>query len=159
MAVYAWRMRQHFHTALMTLTAALHASAMADLPAMQRDTLPDSTVWALETELTGQKEQNRAVLECLAEALNSLLRQAHMEPSVESLVLLLTSPSPEETPGADIKELLMPRTGRILVSQDAAFALISTPVQGGEALEIFRNSASGITVHRLKIPHFPENDR
>lgn len=132
---------------------------MEDLPLLHRVPLPDSSVWALETEITGQKEQNRAVLECLAEALTTLLKQAHMEPTVESLVIVLTSPTTEGTPESGIKELLMPRTSRIHVSEDATFAIISTPVQDGETLEIFRNSACGITVHRLKMPHFPETSR
>lgn len=104
----------------------------------------------METELMGQRERNGAVLECVAETLRDLLLQAGMEPTVESLVRVLTSPSESGTPESAIKELLMPRTQTIRVSLDATFAAIATPVRSGTALEIFRDTAHGLSVRRIR---------
>lgn len=124
--------------------------AMADLPVLQRVTLSNREMWQWETELTGHKERNGAVLECTASALSDLLVQAGMEPSVESLVQVLTTPCSTSTPQAEIKELLLPRTHRILVSQDATFAVLVIPGFKGDTLEIFRDTATGLTMQRLR---------
>lgn len=124
--------------------------ARADLPILQRVTLSNKEVWQWETELTGHRERNGAVLECTASALSDLLMQAGMEPTVESLVQVLTSPCSINTPQAEIKELLLPRTPRILVSQDASFAVMVIPGFKGDTLEIFRDTATGLTMQRLR---------
>lgn len=124
---------------------------MADsLPILRRDTLENEERWRLETELVGAMERNGAVLECTAEALQDLLIQAEMEPTVESLVQVLTTPCDPDTPRAGIKELILPSTDSILVSQDATFALIITPVRKGCLMEIFRDTAQGLTVQRIR---------
>lgn len=135
---------------LLGLAALIPVNAADSLPVLQRDILPNEEMWALETELMGQRERNGAVLECLADALCDLLRQAGMEPTVESLVLVLTSPSETGTPESAIKELLMPRAHTIRVSLDASFAVIATPVRNGTTLEIFRDTPHGLSVRRIR---------
>lgn len=135
---------------LLSLAALLPVCSAESLPILYRTILPDEEMWALETELMGHRERNGAVLECIADALRDLLRQAGLEPTVESLVLVLTSPCESGGPEAAIKELLMPRTSSIKVSQDASFAVLATPVRGGTTLEIFRDTALGLSVRRLK---------
>lgn len=139
-------------TILLSLAALIPVTSADSLPVLQRDILPDEEMWALETELMGQRERNGAVQECVAIALRDLLLQAGMEPKVESLVLVLTSPSETGTPESAIKELLMPRAHTIRVSQDASFAVIATRVRNGSALEIFRDTACGLSVRRMKLP-------
>lgn len=143
-------MKSFFLSFLLYSVALLPAAAEDGLPVLQRTTLPNEQMWQLETELVGQKERNGAVLECMAEALNSMLLQADMEPTVASLVLVLTTPSDGSTPQAAIKELLLPRTQCIQVSPDATFAVIETPVHGGTILEIFRDTAHGLIVRRVR---------
>ena len=128
------------------------AAAHADdgLPVLQRSTLPNEVMWELETELTGFRQNNGAVLECLQAALQDLLQQAGHEATVENLVHVLTRPSESGTPESAIKELLLPNTDAVLVSQDATFALIITPVRKGYLLDIFRDTAQGLTVQRLR---------
>lgn len=126
------------------------ACAKADLPILQRVTLSSKEMWQWETELTGHRERNGAVLECTAEAITTLLLKADMPPTVESLVQVLTSACAANTPQAEIKELLLPRTQRILVSQDATFALLVIPAHKGSTLEIFRDTDAGLTMHRLR---------
>lgn len=138
------------HYLIALLFILLPASASGALPVLQRDTLPNEEMWALETELLGQGGCNEAVLECVAEALQGLLLQAGMEPTVESLVQVLTSPCETGTPESAIKELLMPRSPGISVSQDGSFAVITTPNHRGTSLEIFRDTAHGLSVRRLK---------
>jgi hypothetical protein len=124
---------------------------MADsLPVLRRSTLENEERWRLETELVGAMERNGAVLECTAETLQDLLIEAEMEPTVESLVQVLTTPCKADTPRAAIKELLLPSTDTILVSQDATFALIITPVRKGCRMEVFRDTAQGLTVQRIR---------
>ena len=124
---------------------------MADsLPVLRRSTLENAERWRLETELVGASERNGAVQECTAEALQDLLIQADMEPTVESLVLVLTTPCEPNTPRAGIKELILPSTDTVLVSQDATFALIITPVRKGYLLDIFRDTAQGLTVRSIR---------
>ena len=135
---------------LLGLAALIPVCAADALPVLHREILPNEEMWALETELMGQRERNGAVLECVAEALRDLLLQAGMEPTVESLVRVLTSPSESGTPESAIKELLMPRTQTIRVSLDATFAVIATPVRSGTTLEIFRDTAHGLSVRRIK---------
>lgn len=135
---------------LLGLAALIPVSAADSLPLLKRNTLTNEEMWALETELSGLQERNRAVLECVAETLRDLLMQAGMEPTVESLVRVLTTPSEEGTPESAVKELLMPRAHCISVSPDASFAVIATPVKGGTTLEIFRDTAHGLVIHRLK---------
>ena len=120
------------------------------LPVLQRITLSNKEMWQWETELTGHRERNGAVLECTASSLTDLLQQAGMEPTVESLVQVLTSPCNDDTPQAEIKELLLPRTPRILVSQDATFAVLVLPGFKDNTLEIFRDTATGLTMQRLR---------
>lgn len=136
---------------LITLSGLFIYTAAADdgLPTLLRSPLPDEERWALETELTGHREQNGAVLECLAAALQDLLQQAGRDTTVEQLVLVLTTPSSSGTPESTIKELLLPRASHIQVSNDATFAIITTPLKRGSALEIFCDTACGLTVHRL----------
>ena len=122
----------------------------ADLPILQRVTLSSREMWQWETELTGHRERNGAVLECTAEAITTLLLKADMPPTVESLVQVLTSACAANTPQAEIKELLLPRTQRILVSQDATFAMLVIPAHKGSTLEIFRDTGAGLTMHRLR---------
>ena len=124
--------------------------AKADLPILQRVTLNSKEMWQWETELTGHRERNGAVLECTAEAITTLLLKADMPPTVESLVQVLTSACAANTPQAEIKELLLPRTQRILVSQDATFAMLVIPAHKGSTLEIFRDTGAGLTMHRLR---------
>lgn len=135
---------------LLGLAALIPVCAADALPVLHREILPNEEMWAMETELMGQRERNGAVLECVAEALRDLLLQAGMEPTVESLVRVLTSPSESGTPESAIKELLMPRTQTIRVSLDATFAAIATPVRSGTALEIFRDTAHGLSVRRIR---------
>lgn len=137
-------------TVLLSLAALIPVTSADPLPVLQRDLLTNEEMWALETELMGQHERNGAVLECVAEALRDLLMQAGMEPTVESLVLVLTSSSEQGTPESAIKELLVPRTHTIRVSLDASFAVIATPVLRGTTLEIFRDTAHGLSVRRIK---------
>lgn len=145
---------QHMKTPLLSillgLAALIPVCAADELPVLQREILPNEEMWALETELMGQRERNGAVLECVADALCDLLRQAGMEPTVESLVLVLTAPCESGSPEAAVKELLMPRADRIRVSPDASFAVIATPVRGGTTLEIFRDTAHGLSVRRIR---------
>lgn len=143
-------MKCYLLTFLLILVTVLRGNAADSLPVLQRDTLPNEQMWALETELLGQRGRNEAVLECVAESLQRMLLQAGMEPTVESLVQVLTSPSEPDTPEAAIKELLMPRSKRISVSLDASFAVIITTVRQGTSLEIFRDTAHGLSVRRLK---------
>ena len=126
------------------------ACAKADLPILQRVTLSSKEMWQWETELTGHRERNGAVLECTAEAITALLLKADMPPTVESLVQVLTSACAANTPQAEIKELLLPRTQRILVSQDATFAMLVIPAHKGSTLEIFRDTGAGLAMHRLR---------
>lgn len=126
------------------------ACAKADLPILQRVTLSSREMWQWETELTGHRERNGAVQECTAEAITTLLLKADMPPTVESLVQVLTSACAANTPQAEIKELLLPRTQRILVSQDATFAMLVIPAHKGSTLEIFRDTGAGLTMHRLR---------
>lgn len=135
---------------LACLAAMLPACADDGLPVLQRETLPNEQMWQLETELVGQKERNAAVLECLTNALHDLLLQAGGETTVESLVLVLTNPSEYGTPQSSIKELLLPRARSIQVSLDGSFAIIATPVRGGSSIEIFRDTARGLTVQRIR---------
>lgn len=134
----------------LSLALCFPAYAKAELPVLQRVTLSNKEMWQWETELTGHRARNGAVLECMADSLISLLEQAGMPPTVESLVQVLTTPCDTDTPQAEIKELLLPRTDRILVSQDATFAVLV--IQGGRntTLEIFRDTAGGLTMHRLR---------
>jgi hypothetical protein len=124
--------------------------AEAELPVLQRVTLSNKEMWQWETELVGHRERNGAVLECIAESITDLLRQAEMEPTVESLVHVLTTPCRDDTPQAEIKELLMPRTNQILVSQDATFAALVIRNSKTTTLEIFRDTAMGLTMQRLR---------
>ena len=124
--------------------------AEAELPVLQRVTLSNKEMWQWETELVGHRERNGAVLECIAESITDLLRQAEMEPTVESLVHVLTTPCKDDTPQAEIKELLMPRTNQILVSQDATFAALVIRNSKTTTLEIFRDTAMGLTMQRLR---------
>lgn len=135
---------------LFCLVFILPARADDGLPILQRSQLADEELWQLEAELTGHRERNGAVLECTAGALRDLLQQAGRMPTVEELVLVLTTPSKSGTPESAIKELLLPRADSICVSMDGTFATISTPVLGGVMIDIFRDSAYGITVQRLK---------
>ncbi|MBR1982058.1 MAG: hypothetical protein IKA23_04835 [Akkermansia sp.] len=136
---------------LITLSSFFVYAAAADdgLPTLQRAPLPDEERWALETELTGHQEQNGAVLECLAATLQNLLQQAGRAATVEQLVMVLTTPSSSGTPESTIKELLLPRASHIQVSNDATFALITTPLKRGFSLEIFCDTAYGLSAHRL----------
>lgn len=124
--------------------------AGSHLPCLQRVTLTNREMWQWETELTGSQERNGAVLECMAGTLAGLLLRADMPPTVESLVQVLTTPCAADTPQAEIKELLLPRTDRILVSQDASFAVLVIPNRKGRTLEIFRDTATGLTMQRLR---------
>jgi len=144
------RMKTPLLSILLGLAALIPVCAADALPVLQREILPNEEMWALETELMGQRERNGAVLECVADALCDLLRQAGMEPTVESLVLVLTAPCESGSPEAAVKELLMPRADRIRVSPDASFAVIATPVRGGTTLEIFRDTAHGLSVRRIR---------
>lgn len=138
-------------TLLLGLVLVCPAVAGDSLPTLKREALSNELMWTLETELMGHRESNGAVLECLAESIQSLLLEAGMEPTVESLVRVLTTPCEADTPGAGIKELLMPRAQSISVSKDASFAVIATPVYGGKkSLQIFRDTAHGISVHHMK---------
>lgn len=139
-------------TCIIVLLAALPATARArdGLPTLQRTTLPDEQLWQLETELTGHRERNGAVLECTAAVLNDLLQQSGRMPTVEALVQVLTTPSSPGTPESAIKELLLPRADCICVSMDATFATITTPVRGGWVIEIYRDTAHGLGIHRLR---------
>lgn len=143
-------MRSFILSLLSGLLLWLPARADADLPVLQRVTLSNREVWQWETELVGHRERNGAVLECMAESLTDLLKQADMEPTVESLVLVLTTPCKEGTPQAELKELLMPRTSEILVSQDATFAVLVLQGSRSTTLEIFRDTAMGLTMQRLR---------
>lgn len=136
---------------LLILTSQTFAQALDDgLPTLQRSFLPSEEMWQLETELVGHRDRNGAVQECVAAALRDLLQQGGYEPTVESLVRVLTRPTQSGTPESAIKELLLPRAGSIKVSQDASMAIISTPMPGGESLEIFRDTVSGLTVQRMQ---------
>ena len=143
-------MKHCFPSLLLGLLMGTSACAKADLPILQRVTLSSKEMWQWETELTGHKERNGAVLECTAEAITALLLKADMPPTVESLVQVLTTPCAANTPQAEIKELLLPRTDRILVSQDASFAVLVIPNRKGRTLEIFRDTATGLTMQRLR---------
>lgn len=147
----AHRMPKHLLCTLLCLAAWLPSQAGDGLPVLQRVTLDNKSLWQWETELVGHRERNGAVLECLAESLTDLLMQADLEPTVASLVLVLTCPSESGTPQSAIKELLLPRCTRIHVSPDATFAVLITPNRsGGRTLEIFRDTAMGLTAHRLR---------
>ena len=143
-------MRYPISVLLLGLLMGTSACAKADLPILQRVTLSSKEMWQWETELTGHRERNGAVLECTAEAITALLLKADMPPTVESLVQVLTSACAANTPQAEIKELLLPRTQRILVSQDATFAMLVIPAHKGSTLEIFRDTGAGLTMHRLR---------
>ena len=134
----------------LSLALCFPAYAEAELPVLQRVTLSNKEMWQWETELVGHRERNGAVLECIAESITDLLRQAEMEPTVESLVHVLTTPCRDDTPQAEIKELLMPRTNQILVSQDATFAALVIRNSKTTTLEIFRDTAMGLTMQRLR---------
>ena len=128
------------------------ATAWADdgLPVLQRRTLPCEVMWQLETELTGLRQKNGAVLECLAAALQDLLQQAGHDATVENLVRVLTTPSESGTPESALKELLLPQTDVIAVSQDGSFAMLCTRTQSGETLQIFRDTVRGLSVQRMQ---------
>lgn len=143
-------MRYPISVLLLGLLMGTAVYAKADLPVLQRVTLSSKEMWQWETELTGHRERNGAMLECTASSLTDLLLQAGMEPTVESLVQVLTSACAANTPQAEIKELLLPRTPRILVSQDATFAVLVIPGFKGNTLEIFRDTATGLTMQRLR---------
>lgn len=144
-------MKHLFLSLVFAFAAILPTQAQDGLPVLVRITLEDKELWKWEAELTGHLEQNDAVLECLAESLTDLLRQADLEPTVESLVQVLTTSSEINTPQSSIKELILPRCTQIYVSQDASFALLITPHHsGGRTLEIFRETAMGLTAQRLK---------
>ncbi len=134
----------------LSLALCFPVYAEAELPVLQRVTLSNKEMWQWETELVGHRERNGAVLECIAESITDLLRQAEMEPTVESLVHVLTTPCRDDTPQAEIKELLMPRTNQILVSQDATFAAMVIRNSKTTTLEIFRDTAMGLTMQRLR---------
>jgi hypothetical protein len=134
----------------LSLALCFPVYAEAELPVLQRVTLSNKEMWQWETELVGHRERNGAVLECIAESITDLLRQAEMEPTVESLVHVLTTPCRDDTPQAEIKELLMPRTNQILVSQDATFAALVIRNSKTTTLEIFRDTAMGLTMQRLR---------
>ena len=134
----------------LSLALCFPAYAEAEPPVLQRVTLSNKEMWQWETELVGHRERNGAVLECIAESITDLLRQAEMEPTVESLVHVLTTPCRDDTPQAEIKELLMPRTNQILVSQDATFAALVIRNSKTTTLEIFRDTAMGLTMQRLR---------
>ena len=143
-------MRYPLQQLLICLLALGAVGLASPLPTLHRQTLDNKQVWELETELLNNNERNGAVQECTARTLQDLLIQAEMEPNVESLVQVLTTPCKTDTPQAAVKELLLPRATSILVSQDATFAIIITPVRGGRTLEIFRDTARGLSVQRLK---------
>lgn len=128
------------------------ATAWADdgLPVLQRRRLPSEVMWQLETELTGLRQKNGAVLECLAAALQDLLQQAGHDATVENLVRVLTTPSESGTPESALKELLLPQTDAIAVSQDGSFAMLCTRTQSGETLQIFRDTVRGLSVQRMQ---------
>lgn len=128
------------------------ATACADdgLPVLQRNTLPSEEMWQLETELTGLRQKNGAVMECLAAALRDLLQQAGREATVENLVRVLTTPSESGTPESAIKELLLPQSDSIQVSMDGSLALLATNNRKGQTLEIFRDTIRGLTVQRIQ---------
>lgn len=135
---------------LLSQLALIPVNAADSLPVLHRDTLTNEEMWALETELMGQKERNGAVLECVSDTLRGLLLQAGMEPTVESLVRVLTTTSETNTAESAIKELLMPRAQRISVSHDGSFAVITIPVHRSTTLEIFIDTPQGLSVRRLK---------
>ena len=137
---------------IFTLLPAFASAVLATdgLPVLQRCTMDNKELWQWETKLTGHLERNGAVSECLAQSLAELLQKAGMEPTVESLVQVLTSPSDYDTPQSSIKELILPRTSRILVSQDATLAIIATPIRGRLNLEIFRDTTDGLTAQRIR---------
>lgn len=137
-------------TFLLCLIALLPTNAQEALPTLSRVTLSNKEMWEMETIITGYRERNGAVIECIAESLRDLLIKADMEPSVASLVEILTTPCLPETPAATIKELLLPNARFIQVSQDASFALIATTVRGHTTLEIFRDTAGGLLYQRIK---------
>ena len=128
------------------------SAAHADdgLPVLQRSTLPNEVMWELETELTGFRQNNGAVLECLQAALQDLLQQAGHEATVENLVRVLTSPSESGTPESAIKELLLPQADSILVSQDGSFAMICNQTKAGETLQVFRDTVRGLSVQNMR---------
>ena len=128
------------------------AAAHADdgLPVLQRSTLPSEVMWELETELTGFRQNNGAVLECLQAALQDLLQQAGHEATVENLVRVLTRPSESGTPESAIKELLLPQAESILVSQDGSFAMICNQTKAGETLQVFRDTVRGLSVQNMR---------
>ena len=128
------------------------AAAHADdgLPVLQRRTLPNEVMWELETELTGFRQSNGAVLESLQAALQDLLQQAGHEATVENLVRVLTRPSESGTPESAIKELLLPQADSILVSQDGSFAMICNQTKAGETLQVFRDTVRGLSVQNMR---------
>lgn len=128
------------------------AAVRADdgLPVLQRSPLPSEVMWELETELTGFRQNNGAVLECLQAALQDLLQQAGHEATVENLVRVLTRPSESGTPESAIKELLLPQADSILVSQDGSFAMICNQTRTGETLQIFRDTVRGLSVQQIR---------
>ena len=128
--------------------AAAHAGD--GLPVLQRSTLPSEVMWELETELTGFRQNNGAVLECIEAALQDLLQQSGHEPTVENLVRVLTSPSESGTPESAIKELLLPQAESIRVSQDGSFAMICNQTRTGETLQIFRDTVRGLSVQQIR---------
>ena len=137
-------------TTLSALIALCPVRADDGLPTLQRALLPDEQLWQLETELTGHRERNGAVQECTAATLSELLQQAGRAATVEELVQVLTTPSTAGTPESTIKELLLPRADCIHVSMDATFAIIITPTRRGRIIDIYRDTAYGLSVHRLK---------
>lgn len=144
-------LKDSMRSLLLGLIAAYPIWADDTLPTLQRTPLPNEQMWELETELLGHRESDGAVLECLAASLQSLLQEAGMEPTVESLVRVLTTPCFPGTPEAEIKELLMPQAQSISVSQDASMAVIFTQLSRSRTtLQIFRDTARGISVHRMK---------
>lgn len=143
-------MKQLSFIFLLILIALSPTQADDGLPVLRRMVLPDEQLWQLETELTGHRERNGAVLECTAAALRDLLEQSGRQATVEELVDILTTPSEANTPESTIKELILPRADSISVSMDASFAIIVTPVRGGSIIDIYRDTAYGLSVHRLK---------
>lgn len=151
MAVYLHRiMLRRIFSFLPALALLLPAPGSDGLPVMQRSALKKELLWELETALTGHREQNGAVMECTASTLTRLLQSCGREATVLSVVQVLTSPSEPGSPESSIKQLLLAGDGRLLVSDDATFAVLHVPTRSGETLEIIRDTAMGLSVHRLQ---------
>ena len=143
-------MMRRFLPYLFTLLLLHHAMGSCGFPVMRSEPLKKELMWELETELTGHRERNGAVMECTAAALVQLLQSSGREACVLSLIEVLTTPCEADTPESAIKELLMAGEGRILVSDDASFAVLHIPTRSGNTLEIIRDTATGLSVHRLQ---------